>query len=378
MVNQKRLVDNFIMLARIKSFSGQEREIAEALISKLEYLGSSTKNKLVKDSIFSLKTDDAGNIYAFLPGNADGFESLMLCCHMDTVRPGNEIKPIIKDGVITNASFGILGADDKAGIAAVMELLHVLIENNLPHGDLEIIFTVMEEAGMAGSKSLDYKKIKSKICYVMDGSMSPGLLTTAAPYKNRINIKITGKSAHAGTNPENGISSIQVAAKAIAGMRLLRVDDITTANIGTISGGAGENVVCSEVVMKAEVRSHDYKRLEEQTKHMRECIDNSVLFYGAKAEFDSFLLYCGYNITENDYLIRRFKNACSKTGLEFGTCMSGGGSDANIFNSSGIKAAVMGIGVKNPHTERENISVKDLTDTAELLTNLVRIVESSK
>lgn len=370
-INQKRLVENFIMLAKIKSYSGQEKEVASTLFAILEQIGSSVKSKSTKESSFSLSVDNTGNIYALLPGNTDGLEPVMLCCHMDTVQPGEEIKPIIEDGIITNECAGILGADDKAGIAAIIELLHVIIENDLPHGDLEIVFTVMEEAGMAGSKSFSYNKLKSKIAYVLDGSMRPGLITTAAPYKNRINIKITGKAAHAGVTPEKGVSSIQVAAKAIDNMKLLRIDDITTANIGTISGGTGENVVCAEVVMRAEVRSHECKRLEEQTSHMRKCIHDAALYYGANAEFDTILLYPGYSISEDDYLISCFKDACDKTGLEFGTCISGGGSDANIFNRLGIKAVVAGIGVKDPHTESESISVKDLTNTAALLVNLI-------
>jgi len=323
-VNQNRLVENFIKLARIKSYSGEEKEIAAILISMLERINAKI-GEGKKGSGMSVSIDDTGNIYAILPGNTDSIKPVIFCCHMDTVKPGPEIKPIIKDGIITNESIGILGADDKAGIAAVIELLEIIAENDLAHGDIEIIFTVIEEAGMVGSKGFNYKKLKSKNAYVLDGSMKPGLLTTAAPYKNRISIKITGKTAHAGVTPEKGVSSIQVAAKAIADMKLLRIDDITTANIGTISGGSGENIVCPEVLMKAEVRSHDINKLEKQTRHMRECIDNAASFYGAKADFNVQLLYPGYKISETDYLVQCFRKACEKSGLEFGTCISGGG-----------------------------------------------------
>lgn len=369
-VNQSRLTENFTTLARIKSHSGDEKEIASVLVSMLERINAKTE-KGRKGPGMSIGIDDTGNIYAFLPGNTGSIRPVIFCCHMDTVKPGIEIKPVIRDGIITNESPGILGADDKAGIAAVIELLEIVTENDLPHGDIEIIFTVMEEAGMAGSKNFDYKRLISKTAYVLDGSMRPGILAKAAPYKNRIIIKITGKAAHAGVAPEKGISSIQVAAKAISDMKLLRIDDVTTANIGVISGGTGENIVCSELFMKAEVRSHDADKLEKQTGHMRECVENAASFYGTSTEFDVQLLYPGYSIPENDCLVRSFKKACEKSGLEFGTCISGGGSDANIFNKYGIKAAVVGIGVKEPHTERESISVKDLTDTACLLVNLV-------
>ncbi|NLY17660.1 MAG: M20/M25/M40 family metallo-hydrolase [Clostridiaceae bacterium] len=372
-VNRNRLIEYFIMLAKIKSFSGEEKEIASALISILERIN----HLLVRDRKspgMSVSIDETGNIYAHLPGNTDAFRPALFCCHMDTVKPEEEIKPIIKNGIITNENKGILGADDKAGIAAVIELLEIITENDLPHGDIEIVFTVMEEAGMAGSKNFDYKRLKSKNAYVLDGSMKPGILAKAAPYKNRISIKITGKAAHAGVAPEEGISSIQVAAKAISDMKLLRIDDVTTANIGTISGGTGENIVCPEVFMKAEVRSHDVNKLEEQTGHMQKCFENAVSFYGAEAAFNVQLLYPGFSISETDYLVQCFREACIKSNLEFGTCISGGGSDANIFNKAGIKAAVVGIGVNEPHTERERISVEDLTATTDLLVNLIKTV----
>ena len=368
LVNQNRLVDNFLKLTATKKFLHEEKEVTHVIMTEL----SSSDMHLGID----LSIDNSGNLHVFVPKNSEAFEPVMFCCHMDTVKLGKKIVPVLRDGVIMSNGTSILGADDKAGIAAVIELLHVLNENQLPHGDIEIIFTVMEEIGMLGSKSLDYSRIHSRIGYVVDGSMRPGLLAIAAPYKNSIRIVIKGTAAHAGVNPEKGVSSIQVAASAIADMRLLRIDDCTTANIGTISGGTSDNVVCSEVELSAEVRSRNPEKLGEQTDHMRECILNSATKFGADADFKVSLLYPGYSISKEDYVVRCFKDACSGAGLEFGTCISGGGTDANIFNKAGIKAVVVGTGVKNPHTPKESIAVIDLTDTARLLIELARAVKT--
>lgn len=361
MVNRKRLVDNFIKLALIRSFSGEEKDVAMAVIEELRSMG------FTDDCI---NIDAIGNIHVLLPGNTESLAPVVFCCHMDTVKPGERIMPVIRNGIISTDGTSILGADDKAGIAAVLEMLRILIEKQISHGDIEIIFTVMEENGMTGSKSLTYANIRSRIAYVADGSMRPGLLTTASPYKNRIRIAVEGKASHAGVNPGKGISAIQVAAKAIAVMKLLNVDESTTANIGTIEGGISENIVCADIHMKAEVRSHNPKMLECQTAHMRECFENAASECGAEVDFTAALLYPGYSIGEDEYIVRRFRKACGNAGLQFGTCKSGGGSDANIFNSLGIKAAVVGIGVQNPHSTNEYIPVKDLTDTSALLIEL--------
>lgn len=362
LVNQKRLIDNFLKLAAIKSHSGEEKAVSQAILAELCSPGMGSGNDAT--------IDPAGNLHAFLQGNCNEFEPLLFCCHMDTVKPGEKIVPVIRDSMIMSDGTSILGADDKAGIAAILELFHVLNENNIPHGNIEIIFTVMEETGMLGAKSLDYKEIRSRTAYVVDGSMRPGLLATAAPYKNSLHVIIKGTAAHAGVSPEKGVSSIQVAASAIAGMKLLRIDDCTTANIGTISGGISDNIVCAEVQFSAEVRSHDPQRLEKQTGHMRQCIMNAAAIYGAKADIEASMLYPGYSIPVEDFIVQRFKNACTQAGLEFGTCISGGGSDANIFNISGITAAVVGTGVKNAHTSKESIAIDDLISTAALLIGL--------
>ncbi|MEN6313479.1 MAG: M20/M25/M40 family metallo-hydrolase [Clostridiaceae bacterium] len=367
LLNQKRLIDNFLKLAAIKSYSKEEKAVSHAIMAELSSSGM--------DSDIEASIDTIGNLHAFLPGNTEAFEPILFCCHMDTVKPGERIVPVMHDGMIMSDGTSILGADDKAGIAAVLELLHVLNENHIAHGDIEIVFTVMEEAGMLGAKSLDFNTIRPRVGYVVDGSMKPGFLATAAPYKNSMRIVIRGAAAHAGVSPEKGVSSIQVAAKAIADMKLLRIDECTTANIGTISGGVSDNIVCPEVTISAEVRSLYPERLEKQISHMRECILNAAAAYGAEADIRVSKQYPGYSIPMEDFIVQCFKYACARAGLEFGTCISGGGTDANIFNMSGIKSAVVGTGVKNAHTPKESISVNDLVSTAALLIELAGAVK---
>ncbi len=362
MVNQKRLVDNFLRLASILSYSGSENELSQVIQKEFTSL----------DIAYSV--DNTGNIHAVIPENGKGYKAVMFCCHMDTVKLGGRIIPLLRGDIITSDGTSILGADDKAGIVCVLEMLHILHDNNILHGNIEVVFTVMEEKGLLGAKAFDCSILRSKLGYIVDGGMKPGHLTVAAPYKNRIEVAIKGKAAHAGANPEAGISAIQVAAKSIADMKLLRIDEQTTANIGTISGGTSENIVCPEVAIIGEVRSHNTESLKMQTEHMRKCVLDAASVYGAEADFHVYSQYSGYDIPLDQYVVSCFKKACAGAGLEFRSHASGGGTDANIFNEAGISAVVIGMGVKNPHTMNESISVNDLKDTAKLLIQLVKAI----
>ncbi len=179
---------------------------------------------------------NSGNLIGKLRGNTDG-ETILFSAHMDTVSPGIGIKPIIKDGVIYSDGTTILGGDDKAGIAAILEAIEIIVENNIPHGDIEVVFSIFEEGGLFGAKNLDYTKLNAKVGFVLDSGGEPGQIIVQGPAQNKINAKFIGKEAHAGVAPENGISAIQIAAEAISNMKLLRIDEETTANIGYILVG---------------------------------------------------------------------------------------------------------------------------------------------
>jgi len=367
-VNRERLVETFIRLVKIKSFSGCESEVLKEITKNLDDLG------------VVYNVDKIGNLHALLPPSPscstdkDSPEAVMFCCHMDTVSIGDEINPVICDGIISSDGTSILGADDKAGIAAVLEAITVLKEKGLPHGAIELVFTVQEEKGLNGSKHFDFSALRSRINYVIDGSMKPGTIAIAAPYKESVDIVIKGVESHAGLNPEKGISAIQAAARAIDNMKLLRIDDETTANLGMISGGISENIVCPEVKIKGEIRSRSLTGLEKQKAHMYESVKKACEDYNAGMNFCPVLKYKGYEVSEDENIVRYFKKACRDVGVEYAACVSNGGSDANVFNNAGIKSVVVGTGVNNAHTKQESISIENLTRTTEIILSLISTI----
>ncbi|WP_432662281.1 M20/M25/M40 family metallo-hydrolase [Wukongibacter baidiensis] len=369
MVNQERIVKEFIEYVQIDSLTRKEGNFAKFIRKELENLGL----EIVVDNAGEKIGSDTNNIIATLKGDKD-VEPIMLCCHMDTVTPGEGIKPIIKDDVIYSDGTTILGSDDKAGIAAIVEALKIIREEKVSHGDIEVVFTIAEEGGLNGSKNLDYSKIKSKAAFVLDSGGAPGQIIIQGPAQDKIDVVIKGKPAHAGVCPEEGISAIQVAAAAINKMNLLRIDEDTTANIGIINGGKATNIVCPEVEIKAEARSLSNEKLDKQTAHMVECFEKVAEEFGAEVEIETSRAYGAFKIDENDEIVQTIKKACDNIGLKAFTDSTGGGSDTNILNVNGIKCVNLGIGMKKPHTLEEHISIKDLVDSARLVLEIIKTV----
>ncbi|MCG8540660.1 MAG: M20/M25/M40 family metallo-hydrolase [Clostridia bacterium] len=369
MVNRDRIVKEFMDYVQIDSLTRKEGNFAKFIRKKLEELGL----KVTVDNAGEKIGSDANNIIATLKGDKD-VESIILCSHMDTVTPGEGIKPIIKDDVIYSDGTTILGADNKAGIAAIIEALRVISEENIPHGDIEVVFTIAEEGGLNGSKNLDYSKIKSKLAFVLDSGGDPGQIIVQAPAQDKIDVKIKGKPSHAGVCPEEGISAIQVAASAINRMNLLRIDEDTTANIGIIKGGSATNIVCPEVDIKAEARSLQDEKLDKQTAHMVECFKQAAEEFGAEVEVETSRAYNAFTIDENEEIVKIVKKACDNIGIKGFTDSTGGGSDTNILNANGIKSLNLGIGERKPHTLEEHIAIKDLVDSARLVLEIIKTV----
>lgn len=366
MVNQERLINRFIEYVKIDSETGCERAFAEKLLSELQALGLTAW----MDDAGAKADSNGNNVYGYLEGNKD-IEPLLLSGHMDTVQPGIGIEPVIEDGMISSAGDTILGGDDKSGINAIIEALHVIKENNLSHGPIDVVFTICEEGGMRGSKNLEYKKIKSKRAVVLDSSGEVGKIINQAPAQDKIAVKIHGKSAHAGVAPQEGISAIMVASDAISRMKLLRVDEETTANIGSIHGGAVTNIVCPELDILAEARSLNDVKLQQQSQHMIECFKFAAEAFGAKIEYDVENMYKAYRIDESDELIQLATGVFRNLELDAFITSTGGGSDANVFNVNGIKAINLGTGMKKAHTLDEHITVESLVDIARVALGLM-------
>lgn len=368
MINEKRLVDRFLEYVQIDSPTKHERKFADHLKAEIEKMGLEVYMDRAGEKVGS----DSGNLICRLKGNTLG-DSILFSAHMDTVSPGLGIKPEIKDGVIYSDGTTILGADDKAGVAVILEVVETIIENDIPHGDIELVFSIFEEGGLYGVKNLDYDKINSKFGFVLDSGGSPGEIIVQGPAQNKINAKFIGKEAHAGVAPENGISAIQIAAEAIANMKLLRIDDETTANIGSIEGGGPTNIVTKEVMIKGEARSLKDDKLKSQTDHMVKAMEEGAKKFNGKVEIDIDTVYGAFKVEEDAEIVKKVKQACENLGLESYTTSSGGGSDTNILNMEGISAVNLGIGMKKPHTLEEHIAIKDLENASKLALEIVKI-----
>lgn len=368
MINQERIVEEFIKYVKISSPTKSEGKFAEFISEELRALGLD----VIIDDAGEKVGSDTGNVVAKLKGNTEG-ETILFSCHMDTVSPGIDIKPIIKDGTIYSDGTTILGGDNKAGIAAIVEAIKVLKEQSIPHADIEISFSIYEEGGLHGAKNLDYSQFASKKAFILDSGGDPGQIIIKGPAQDKLDIKVIGKPAHAGVCPEEGISAIMVASEAISNMTLLRIDEETTANIGSIEGGGPTNVVTPEVIVKAEARSLDNGKLEAQSNHMVACFQEAAKKFDATIEAKVVRMYSAFSVDEAAEIVEKAKEACSNLGLKAFTAASGGGSDTNVFNANGISAINLGIGERKPHTLEEHLHIKDLVDASRLVLELIKV-----
>jgi tripeptide aminopeptidase len=373
LIDKARMVREFIELVQIDSLSKRERKMADTLKGKLEDLGL----QVYEDDAGSKIGGNAGNLICTLKGNAD-IPAVLLTAHMDTVSPGLGKKPRVEGDTIKSDGTTVLGGDDAAGIECVLEVLRVLAEGSLKHGDVQVAFTVAEEEGLYGSKNLDYGKIHARYCFSLDNSGKIGSVNIKAPAEYKIVAVINGKSAHAGLEPEKGISAVQIAADAISRMKLGRLDEETTANIGVIEGGSETNIVCDRVEVKAEARSRNEQKLEAQVNHMKECFEQAAAGFGGSAEVYCECLYPSFTIEEDDPILSVLRTASQNTGIELILKATGGGSDTNQINARGIRAVDLSVGTDKAHTLEEQLNLQDLVRAAEFLLAAVTSMDTVK
>jgi tripeptide aminopeptidase len=370
MVNKTRLVDEFLELVKIDSLSGKERKMCDTLKRKLEDLGYMP----LEDDAGKKIGGESGNIICNVKGTKN-VPTILVAAHMDTVVPGIGKKAVVDGDIIKTDGTTILGGDDASGIAIILETVKILKEENIPHGDIQIVFTVGEEGGLLGAKNLDYSKINSKYGFILDGDGRIGCAAVKAPSQNKIHVVVKGKAAHAGIEPENGISAFTVMSHAISNMKLGRIDEETTANIGMIHGGTATNIVCDRVEIEGEARSRQQDKLQAQTEHMRECFVKAAEKFGGQVDFNAQVEYPAYNIDSNAEIINIMKSAAGECGLQFEAVATGGGSDTNIINSKGIEAVDLSVGMTNVHSVKEQISIKDMQDAVEFLTAIIKNIK---
>jgi len=374
MVNEKRLIESFVELVKIDSVSREEKKIADFLVKKLKDLGL----EVIVDQAGEKVKSNSGNIIARLKGNKDKAIPIMFSAHMDTVIPGKNINPLCDGEKMVSDGKTILGADDKAAIAALLEALYIIKEKNISHGDIEIVFSICEEIGLHGAKNLDISSLNARMAFVLDAGGQVGKIITTAPSQNSLKIIIYGKSAHAGSNPEEGINAIQVAGFALSRMKLGRIDEETTTNIGIISGGKATNIIPDEVTLEGEVRSRKEEKLEKYTERLKKIAEDTAQEFKAKAEVKINREYYCYNLSTDDQVVKIATKAVKDMGLQPLLCPSGGGSDANVFNKKGFPSVVLAVGMEKVHTLEEYILVKNLKNTAGCILSIINTVTSGE
>ncbi|MEE9153426.1 MAG: M20/M25/M40 family metallo-hydrolase [candidate division NC10 bacterium] len=377
MIHRDRMREHFLTLVQIDSPPRKEREAAMQLKEELIRLGAEVRFDQADREVGGT----VGNLIGRIPETRRGAAPFLLCAHMDTVASNEGIKPQVEENIIRSDGSTILGADDKSGIAIICEVLRVLQEEGIPHPEIEIIFTICEEIGLQGARHLDVSRLHARTGLVLDSS-NPDHLITRAPTANRLQFTVRGLEAHAGVSPEKGINAIRIASEAIAGMRLGRLDEETTANIGIIEGGGAINIIPNTVTVQGETRSHDEGKLKAQTEHMIRCFEEAAARH--RLDLDGVTHrgqvtchvqrdYDRLFIPEEARIVQLVREAARALGREITLWRTGGASDANILCAKGLEVANVGTGQQEVHTVRERLLLDDMVKSAELVLETLKL-----
>ena len=371
MAEKERIIKDFLELSAIDSVSFKERKFADVLKRKLEELGLKAHEDSVSEEIGS----NAGNVYAFWKGEED-LPAILLSAHMDTVEPGIGKKAVYESekGILKSDGTTVLGADDIAGIVEILEAIRQIKEGGRKHKSVELLFPVAEEVYTKGSSAFDYSSLSAKEAYCLDLSGHVGSAAIKAPTLISFRITVHGKASHAGFAPEKGVNAIEIAAKAIAGIKQGQVDEDSTLNIGTIKGGTATNIVSDEVELEGEIRSFKHEsalKLLEDTKFK---FEEEAIRLGAGItgiDFKSEIHLIAYERNEDEEVVKNFRTAAKKIGKEPKLISTMGGADNHQFNKNGIKGIVLSCGMQNVHTTEEYIEIADLEAGADLVAELI-------
>jgi tripeptide aminopeptidase len=360
------VLDLFTDLASLPSPPGEERGVADLVLGYLRDCGLEADEDGSGPGIGSTM----GNIYCRLEPTADG-EPLLLCAHLDTVPPTAAIEPVVADGVVRNGAGTILGADNKAAVAAMLEGVRRILAEGRPHAGIELLFTPKEEVGLVGAYAFDHTRLESRVGYVYDQAAPIGVVILGAPFSQSLEVTFHGRAAHSGMHPEEGRSAIAAAARAIAEMRLGRVDEDSTANVGTITGGTATNIVPEWCTFVAEARSHDERRLAELVREMQDAITFAAGVAECDVETKARKSYRGYRFTRSDHAVTLAAAALERCGHAVSYELSGGAADANVFNEHGLEIVNLANGMTDIHTPDEHIAVADLEAMVDVTLALV-------
>jgi len=362
-MNNQRLIDLFLEVAKINALSGNEKPLADYIISFLSRYGY----KVSEDNSKSATSSNTGNLICKI-GTGGNF---ILTSHMDTARPTENLKPIILADKITSSGDTVLGVDNRAGVSVLLYTLEKIAQEKIPVKDFTVAFTTCEETTLFGSKNLGVNG-EIKHGFIFDSGYRPGNFIYSACGAIGLTIKIIGKASHSGISPEKGINSMQVAAKAISRLPLGRIDEETTMNIGLLKSGSAVNVIPELTELEGEVRSFNLKKAEDNFNLLVNIFKSEAEKVGAKVDVNYFWDFLPYTIPETAYVYKEISRVLNKVGMEPTPKISLGGSDANSLNGRGIESVNLGIGAQNPHSNEEFIFIEDLIKSAEIALELVK------
>jgi tripeptide aminopeptidase len=359
----------FTELAALPSPPGEERAVANVVVRFLRDLGLAVD----EDDAGPRVGSTIGNLYCRVDPAADGGTPLFLCAHLDTVPPTGPIAPVVEDGVVRNAAGTILGADDKSAVAAMLEATRRVVVEKRPHAGIELLFTPKEEVGLLGAAAFDHERLHARVGYVYDQAAPLGEVILGAPHAHSMEVRFQGRPAPSGMYPEEGRSAIAAAARAISDLRLGRIDDETTANVGTIRGGTAGNIVPEWCTFLAEARAHDERKLADLVQEMLDAISFAAGLEDCEVESEIHKTYAGYRFKHGDEVVRIAHAALERAGFSPSYALSGGAADANVFNERGLSCLNLANGMQDIHTPDERIAVEDLERMVDVTLALVDV-----
>jgi tripeptide aminopeptidase len=362
-----RVLDLFLELAALPSPPGDERVVADRALAELRAVGLDVD----EDDAGARIGSNTGNLYTRLEPTAPG-TPIFLCAHLDTVPPTGPIEPMLdEDGFVRNAAGTILGADNKSAVVVLIEALRRLVDERRPHAGVELVLTPKEEVGLRGAAAFDHTRLRARTGFVYDQAGPIGEIVLGAPYSAILEVTFVGRAAHAGMYPEEGRSAIAAAARAIADFRLGRIDEETSANVGTISGGVARNIVPERCTFSAEARSHDEAKVSDLVQEMLEATTFAATLSECEVESKVERAFTGYRFRRDDLPVRLARAALEHSGFTPTYALTGGGADASIFNMRGLQCLNLANGMTDIHSPLERIAAADLEAMVEVTLALV-------
>ncbi|EGU38237.1 hypothetical protein VII00023_08194 [Vibrio ichthyoenteri ATCC 700023] len=359
-----KVIEHFIAMAGISSPSYKEAQVSAYIQAQLAKYGI----EFYQDNAhleYQVEGAQCGNLIALLPGTLAG--TIALSAHMDTVTPCEKITIVEEGDWIKTDGKSVLGGDDKAGIAVILDALITLASNTSPHPSIVAIFTIAEEVGLKGAKALDFSRLPSiDLAYVIDAGGEIGTAYISAPYSAKGVVTIKGRSGHA-SEPETGCNAMVAGAKLITQLPIGRVDEETTSNIGIIHGGNATNIIMESVDITFEVRSTVQNKVQafvDEVTHQLEMLQDimPISYENRIAQGTP-----GFRLDTSSDLVSTFTSSCIQQGLEVQLNDGMGGSDANIFNRSGIPCMDISVGMTQIHSVNECIKKSDIIACRDLI-----------